>query len=186
MRRTRYLSDYALNERIDDRGRIRTEAVYRGDRYTLLLRGEQLKKAKLLFSSLTGVILCAYLWALLTNAPCAHCWYVLMPMAVSVFPVFHAAAACGCLLTAKQPLTREENDRIGPRFAASVTFLLILSGISLAGSVVYMIKYISLDPDAFPRRNFVYPAAELIMLVCSGVLFSRRKDLSSEKLEKKA
>ena len=183
MKQSKYINDYALEERVDSRGRIRREAVYCGSFYAFRRQGAELKKTKLLFTVLTVLALGAWLGAMLTNAPIVHCWYVLTPMSAMVFPVYYVLASCLRLLTAKEPLTREENDKIGGRFASSAIFLLIFSAISLAGSIIFVIQYQRYYSEEFSAANLAFPAAALVLALCGWLLLSRKKELETLRVE---
>ena len=105
----RYLSDYTLEEQVDPRtGKSRSVPKYRGRTYRFVLQGEKLRRTKLLFAGLTGGSVLALLAAFLTNAPVGHRWYVMMPLALMLLPLFLQGESCVLLLRAGENVKRSE------------------------------------------------------------------------------
>ena len=174
----RYLSDYTLEPQIDTRtGKSRSVPKYRGKTYRFLLQGGKLRRTKILFAGLTGACVLAVLAAFLTNAPVGHRWYVMMPLAVMLLPLFLQGESCVLLLRSGERVKRSERDRIENR--AGVTLLLncFFSLFSLAGHMASMVLYGETMPDV------VYLAAAVVTLACSLTLFLNRGALKTVEAE---
>lgn len=175
--RKKYISDYVLEERTDTgTGKMRRVVVYRGRFYVFCRQGSELKKTKLLFTSLTALCILASLSALSVNAPVGHRWYVMFPLALMVFPLLFQAESCVLLLRAKEKIERSPRDKIEQRMVVTSVFLAGFSFFSLAGHVASMILYQETS------RDVVYLAAAGVVLVSSLVMIRARRMLKTEEI----
>ena len=170
--KNRYLSDYTLEEQLDEKtGRLKRVPVYRGSYFMFCLTGVELKKTKLLYIGLTIVCVCSLLAALTVNAPCGHYWYVMLPMAVMVFPLFFQIESCLLLYIAKDKVERSARDKIEQRTVVTSVFLAVFSLFSLAGHVVFMILYEE------SSRDVVYFVSAAVILSLSLIMIGARRGL---------
>ena len=174
----RYLSDYTLEEQADPRtGKSRSVPKYRGRTYRFVLQGEKLRRTKLLFAGLTGGSVLALLAAFLTNAPVGHRWYVMMPLALILLPLFLQGESCVLLLRAGENVKRSERDRIESRTGVTSLLNCFFSLFSLAGHLVSMVLYQETIPDV------VYLAAAAVTFACSLTVFLNRGALKTVEAE---
>lgn len=172
----KYLSDYILEERIQPgSGRIKAEAVYRGDWYRFSIEGEELKRLKITLTVLSLLCVIAFFAALSVNSPCSRFWYVILPFAGMVFPIFFLLGAGYRLLTAGNRMTREHRDKLEKRFPPVTLFLMAFSGLALIGFMVYIF---SVRPTSW---DWIYPVSEIVIFVSSLLIFLRRNALKMEK-----
>ena len=175
--RKKYVSDYVLEERADaETGRIRRFPVYRGKHYVFCRQGRELKKTRLLFACLTALCIMVFLSALTVNAPVGHRWYVMLPMACMVFPLFFQAESCALLLITKDKMERSTRDKIEQRTVVTSVFLAFFSFFSLAGHAVSMVLYQETLRDA------VYLGSALMILASSLVMIRARDSLKTEEI----
>ncbi len=174
----RYLSDYTLEQQVDPRtGKSRSVPKYRGKTYSFLLQGEKLRRTKLLFAGLTGGSVLALLAAFLTNAPVGHRWYVMMPLAVMLLPLFLQGESCVLFLRAGETTTRDGRDKIESRTGVTLLLNCFFSLFSLAGHMASMVLYGETMPDV------VYLAAAVVTLACSLILFLNHGALKTVEAE---
>ena len=175
--RKKYVSDYVLEERADaETGRIRRVPVYRGKHYVFYRQGRELKKTRLLFTCLTALCIMVFLSALTVNAPVGHRWYVMLPMACMVFPLFFQAESCVLLLITKDKMERSTRDKIEQRTVVTSVFLAFFSFFSLAGHAVSMVLYRETLRDA------VYLGSAAMILASSLAMIRARDSLKTEEI----
>ena len=128
----KYIADYTLQEVTDPAGgKSRQVPVYSGPLFRFLLAGKELTAAKRVFSLLTILSAAGVAASLMTNAPCARKWYVMFPLALSLLPLFLQGESCFLFWRAKEPLKREQRDKIEKRTVVTAAFSAFLSAFSL-------------------------------------------------------
>lgn len=172
----KYLGDYRLENRTNPRnGKVVTVPVYRGEWFAFTADAQTVRKMKRLYPLLSALSAAMFLLVMLLNAPCGHMFYVMLPFAAMIFPVYFALAGSRRLLTAKEKVTREHNDKIRQRFTSCALFMTTFSAISAAGHAVYAFR------AALTGRDIVSFAATLVVLVCAAVMFAKRDALEMKK-----
>ena len=117
-----------------------------------------------------------FLSALTVNAPVGHRWYVMLPMACMVFPLFFQAESCALLLITKDKMERSTRDKIEQRTVVTSVFLAFFSFFSLAGHAVSMVLYQETLRDA------VYLGSAAIILASSLAMIRARDSLKTEEI----
>jgi len=173
----KYTADYRLENELDPKtGRLVTRAVYRGDWFGFSAAPEAvagLKKRDTVCGVLAALCFAA---GLALNAPATRTMYVLLPFALLLFPLYYTLAGCRRLVTAKERVTREHRDKICDRLPASSLFLMILSALSAAGSVI---RWAALGAV---WRDLLLLLAAALIFVCGLLIFLRRGLLAMRKL----
>ena len=173
----KYIAYYTLQEVTDPAGRkSRQVPVYSGPLFRFLLAGKELTVAKRVFSLLTILGAVGVAASLMTNAPCARKWYVMFPLALSLLPLFLQGESCFLFWRAKEPLKREQRDKIEKRTVVTAAFSAFLSAFSLAGHIVFMLYYQESMSDA------VYLLGAADLLICSLLLIRQREKLKTEEV----
>lgn len=170
----KYTGDYRLENVTDKRGKIRTVPVYRGDWYSFCESAGTVRRAKLLYCVLSALCLVMFLPILFVNAPCSRIMYITLPAAAMVFPLYFLLAGCRRLLTAKDRVTREHSDKIQPRFISCTLFMMLFSGISVGGHILYAIR------TGETAQDILCFIAVSVILAASAIMFSRRGWLRME------
>ena len=172
----KYISDYRMENVLDEKtGKLRTVPVYRGDLYSFISSEEDVKKGTLIFVIATVTAFVVLVATLLVNARCARVIYVSLPVAALVFPVYGCMASMLRLLNVKEQVSREHSDKLAGRYTSSSFFMMLLSGISVIGHIVY----ICLGRETWPDELFLIGAA--VIFACGAVMFLNRKLISMEK-----
>lgn len=174
----RYTKDYQLEYQLNSRGRICSKAVYKGDWFAFDAPAQQLARTRRLYGAAT--VLAAALWAAALCVPAAfgRVWYLMLPMAFGLIPVWLAVASLARLLTAGPKVTREHRDKTGGRFSGAGIGILVTGGIAVIGGLVRMAAAGAAAWDI----AFVVLAAGYA--ACGGVLFACRARLSMHALPK--
>ena len=180
---TKYASDYRLENVVDPRtGKLVTKAVYRGDWFRFSESAALIKRRRILFSVLYGLIVALFIGALLltgirerrTDVIALEQFYVMVPFAAMVFPVFYMGTALIRLWRAKDKVTREHRDRILNRFAATGIITAVLAGGSLIGHIVSWVL------NGEMARDIVLLVFTAAIIGAAVTIFVRRVDFRME------
>lgn len=163
----KYIKDYRLDYIPDKKGNLKAVPVYEGKVYCFQNEGTIVKKAKWYVFAMLLVSLLMYIIPLLLEDVCLKKFYVMVPYAFLVFPVFFAFCGFYRILTAKEENTREHKDKAQPRLKASSFVCLLLSFLSLVGQVVYAVK------ERTTLKNFVVMSCTVLFFVSFLSVFMR-------------
>lgn len=170
----KYVGDYRLENRTNPKtGRVVTVPVYRGDWYAFAADAQTVRRMKRVYPALSALCIAMFLLVLLLNAPSGHIFYVTMPFAALIFPVYFSAAGSWRLLTAKDRITREHSDKLQPRFTSCALFLTSFSAVSVCGHILYWFRVgvTLLDAVSF--------AATAVILASGMTMFRLRENLKT-------
>jgi len=132
----KYTKEQTLQNVLDEKGRLRTVAVYTGPMFRFPAGGGW-RRTRRTLTILTAACLVCALVPLIISTELSRCWYTAMPMTLALLPVVGLAVLCFRLFTVQEPCTRIVRDRLCERVAPWSVLLLILAGLSLAGQIVY-------------------------------------------------
>ena len=176
MSRNRYVGDYHLADSLDERGKIRTDVEYVGDRYSFTEGPETVRRAKR-----KALILCAagwllYIGAMILPSAAMRALWTAVPFAFTGVPLALLTGTAAEIYPRKERFEHRYADRIENRWPAASAFTVILAGISLAGEGVNLLLGKEMKGgDAL----FAACAAGLILV---GILAHRtRRSLRCEK-----
>ena len=172
----KYLSDYRFSERPDENGRVRREAVYVGDYYTLADpdRGGRCRK---LVPWLCVGGWAGFLAALLPLSAGAATVYALRPLAFSALPLGIASAALPALLRSKAPMVRADAERISSALPGALLWAAILSGAALVGEGILALT----GPERLLPGDGVFALGAALECVLAAAGRTRRSALATEK-----
>ena len=178
---TKYTSDYRLENVVNPRtGKLVTKAVYRGDWFCFEKPAELVRKRKILYTVLVGLIAAAFVAALLLtgiternqNMKAIEQYYVIIPFMALIFPIFFMGAAAVRMWRATDKVTREHRDKIIERFTVTGISAAVLSGISLIGHIV------SWAINGETATDLIFLGITGIIRAASILIFAYRRDLS--------
>ena len=134
----RYSKDYRLNDSLDERGRIRTEAEYIGKHFRFRRSGAARQAAK------KTLALCVLAWigflaALYPVSDVGRALYAVLPCAFTALPLWMLTATAASALRVKEPFVRREQERFTVRFPAAALLAAILPGLALLGGGLRML-----------------------------------------------
>lgn len=141
MAKHKYSEDYELVHTIDDSGRQRTHAEYRGDYYEVSLAESELRPFKRKTLLLLVVAIGLHVAAGFLNNQGMYQFYVVLPYAVGFFPLFNLFQAVLRIPVNKRPLRREEVELSFTRVRSSANTLLLILGVVLVGDVLYLVVF---------------------------------------------
>ena len=133
MARKKYARDYRLNESLDERGRIRTEAEYIGVYYRYVSGTEAARSALKTLLGMTVLAWALFLCSLLPHSTASLTMYVMLPYLFAALPLGMMTAALLQLRAAGERLDHRTADLAGERVPACCLWLLLLAGVSLLG-----------------------------------------------------
>lgn len=172
----KYISDYRMENVLDEKtGKLRTVPVYRGDLYSFIEDETVVKKAKKLYTILSILQTVILFCTLMVNSGAARTFYVSLPAAGMVIPVYYCLASMLRLLTAKESFSREHADKLSMRYTTSSFAVVLLSGVSIVGHIVYICL-----GKAEPL-DMLFLLGTVLMFVCGLLMFIKRNMIASEK-----
>ena len=151
----KYPKDYRMENVTGRNGKTRTTAVYCGSYHAFTQDSERVRACARSFAYLATAQVALILMALFTNAGCSRVFYVMVPFAFLLPPVFLICAGAVNLMLAKDKFTRETKDHIAFRTRKCPIIAMILSAISALAHIPYAIAY------GETARDMVYLAAAL-------------------------
>ena len=118
-----------------------------------------------------------FLFAFLLIPLCVDClftrtWFIQLPAVAAWIPFVLAAASVWRLWTAGEKVDREHYDLMYPRLCGAIVFLMIFSAISALGCLTQLSKITCGAGDITVILCYI------ACLLCGGVMFSWRKDLT--------
>lgn len=170
MKERKYKEDYALEQYIDERGKEKRRAVYRGKWYRLHANAEEKKKLRL-FSVLTCAAFAAvYLFYMKLSTPSAWCMYVLPVAAAGLIPLLYWAMGLFAMLRAPEKMTSIDKENGVGRVMRSAMGCMLLMGIASVGDIIFMAR----------SGNFTAEWPGFLLLLCACAIayaaFHRIKD----------
>lgn len=172
----KYTADYRLENITTSSGKIKTVPVYRGDWFAFVADDELVRRIRIEYPLFSLIAALLFVLVLAMNAPCGHIYYVMMPFAAMIFPVFFALAAARRLLTAKDKVTREHRDKLVNRYISASLFLMAFSCISAVGHIVYFFL------EAPVLKDFLSFGSAAVICALSARMFFGRKRLKMQKV----
>ncbi len=156
MARKKYARDYRLNESLDERGRIRTEAEYIGVYYRYVSGAETARGALKTLLGFTVLAWALFLCSLLPHSTASLTMYVMLPYLFTALPLGMMTAALLQLRAAGERLDHRTADLAGERVPACSLWMLLLPGLSLLGEGI---------AQSFGRGPFL--PGDAVFLLCA-------------------
>ena len=119
MSRNRYVGDYHLADSLDERGKIRTDVEYVGDRYSFTEGPETVRRAKR-----KALILCAagwllYIGAMILPSAAMRAFWTAVPFAFAGVPLALLTGTAAEIFPRKERFEHRYADRIENRWPAA-------------------------------------------------------------------
>lgn len=140
MKERKYKEEYGIEMHIDDNGREKRVAVYKGDYYSLSLKPEE--RRALYRGSLIrlGIYLIFYLLYLLASSPSSYCIYVLPFASAALAPFAYWIMGMIAMMRAPEKMTSVHKEKgIGRVMRSSMGCMLLLL-IACAGDLIFMLR----------------------------------------------
>lgn len=170
----KYTKDYRVEARLTKRGAVRDEAIYCGEYFTFSRPREDVRRSMWLLSAVELGIALSILAPMCF--PCAYCrqMYVVLPLVLSLIPVYFLAVSLYRVWTAGEKVIHEHRDKIANRFPAFALLQIIAAGLVLAGSAVFVIIG---EPDVI---DWIFSALSVLRVAASVLIFLHRRDFAME------
>ena len=173
----KYARDYTLQNELDNRGHLRTTAVYSGPRFRYTQDAEiKLPRERFVIAAGTVICLAAVLVPLSVNAPVLRHWFAALPLTAALVTCFLLAQLTVRLYLEKPPFTRRTADRLTDRLAPCSVTAFILAVLSGIGQVICLIRFGLSDSD------WIVLGGTAFLALTAAFLFTRRGCLRAEEI----
>ena len=173
----KYANDYRLENTLGTNGKIVTVAVYNGMYFRFPADGHNLNRARVYITVSCAVYWLFFWLGLYFDSGAMRQLYFSIPYFCGFLPAAYLTSSVYYLLTytRKTPdkgFTREQKDRIFERLAQSSISMLILSGLSAVGLIVYY----ALGAEGFKiMQDSAVILSVLVMLASTFIIFIAKK-----------
>jgi len=140
LKERKYKEDYGIEVQLDERGRDKRVAVYRGEYYALPEGGARKQQIKRTYVLTAALFTLFYLIYMLSGAPSSYCIYVLPFASCAVFPLFYWLCGLISMLRAPAKMTRVQKENGVGRILRSATGAMILMMIACVGDIIFVLR----------------------------------------------
>ena len=173
----KYARDYTLQNELDNRGRLRTTAVYSGPQFRYTWEtAERLPRERLIVTAGTVICLAAVLVPLSVNAPVLRRWYAVLPLTAALVACFLLGQLSVRLFLEKPPFTRRTADRLTSRLAPCSAAAAALAFISAVGQAIFLFR------SGAAGSDWVVLGGTVLLAATGAFLFTRRRRLQTEEI----
>ena len=167
----KYLKDYRLEEQIDSSGRIKTKAIYIGEYYDIV-PDYSISEKRMLFclSMLAGL---SFIGALIPVSQATRVIYVSLPFIFSALPLFIMISTLVSFIVIKDPMKREQAERISNRLPAGAFISMILSTAAFAGQIITAL----VSWDSFPAGDAIFAILSFTVGAISAIIFIKCRNM---------
>lgn len=172
----KYLSDYRVEKVTDEKGRIRSEAIYIGGDYTFphpIPRSD-----KVLILCLSIVSWFAFIGALIPVISLARRIHIMLPFIFSGLPLYLMTGTAISLLGVKEIMTRERAEVISKRLPPGALFSAVLSG----GAAIALLVTAIIAWDDAVFNDFIFAVLAVVICAASAVAFAKCRKLKAMKV----
>lgn len=174
----KYVSDYRLEKYVLPNGKIGKRRVYTGPEFAFCQSRDVIRRLGVTALICSGVVLVGLIPLLLTTSDISRTAYVLLPMAFSLFPLYQMFLAGGRLLRTQEPLTRQMRDLTDKRLKIASLWLLLLTGVTFAGSYLYWIL------QGLQSGDWLCLAGHTVGFAAAVLIFTQRTKAKTKQVEK--
>ena len=175
----KYVQDYVRHPALDD-DKAGSRFFYVGDYYYIDATTDGLKKIKV-GSTIAAALFVAFFVALgMINSPCARQFYVSLPYVGILLPLMFFEASVYALLTSPKEMTRKQRDHSVHRAKTCVLSMLILCGIMLAGSLVFIVFF---SKESGAANDWLYAVTGLLFFLLLYFFYIKIKHIKCIKKE---
>ena len=138
----KYVKDYRLNETIDERGRIRSDAEYIGGSYYLQQDRATARTRGRVLAAVCAVSWICWLVPMLFNNGSMHIAFISYPYIFIALTLWLRSMALYTALTLTQPMKHKDSDRLTNWLPGTSIATIVLSGVVLIGLGVSVVFHI--------------------------------------------
>ncbi|HKJ28434.1 MAG TPA: hypothetical protein VJ965_12400 [Anaerolineales bacterium] len=176
----RFKDDYEIVSTVDERGREKREAVYRGVYYEVSLDEGGLRRLRRLSALLVAVIIVLHLFAGFLNNRGMYQFYIALPYVFAFFPLYSQFVGILRLPKAVRPYRRDEVALSIDQIKTASKFLLIFLGVGTLGEAVYLLFFAAADQQRFELLFFML---EIVATTASFFLYRVQQPVDSWPIE---
>lgn len=140
MKERKFKNDYQIEVTMDEKGRDKRRAVYRGKWYQLDL--SRAEKKQLGFFSIGALLLFAicYILYMKLSTPSSRCMYVLPVAAAGLMPAAYWIMGLYSMLRAPERMTSVQKEKGIGRVMRSAMGCMLMTGAAAAGDVIFLLS----------------------------------------------
>lgn len=172
----KYVKDYRLSDSVDASGKLHSEYQYIGGSFYRTAEPSVARHESVLLAVLCGIGWVCWLLPLLFNNGAMHQFYISYPYIFAALTLWLLSMAAYTALTAPDPMTHKQSDKLTNWIPGTSLATAILSGIALVGTVVTMI----VRPDLFNSFDWLFIACAAVLCGIGVTVFTLRKFFKTE------
>lgn len=172
----KYVKDYRLNETVDERGRIRSNAEYIGGSYYLKRDSAAVRTRAWILTAACAVSWICWLVPMLFNNGSMHIAFISYPYIFIALTLWLRSMALYTALTLTQPMKRKESDRLTNWLPGTSIATIVLSGVVLIGMGVSLVFNIGTRNS----YDWLVLAGDLVLLAGSIFTLTQRAFFRTE------
>lgn len=162
---------------MDSRGRVREKPVYTGAYYCFEAAPAAVRKSTALLVVTLLAAAAATFVPLIVKNEYARAFYVFLPQAFAMLPLYMFSASVWRILTVRGDVIHEHRDRIVNRLRNAAIFFLIVSALSLGGAIAFFILG---EPKTM---DWAMIAVNALRLPIAAVLLKLRKQFAMRQVD---
>lgn len=177
----KYKTDYKNERYYTPAGVIKYRTVYVGKHFEYVSPPAERKKLRVFYGA--G---CLAAWALLLtslflNGLLGRLWWVIIPYVFALIPLCYLTGGVLRLVFCKEPLIREDSEKISSRTGACCAVLFALAG---AVTVSALLSDVLFRAALVLPDDVLFPALSALLCALCVWMFTRRKKLATREKEK--
>ena len=172
----RYADDYETIIEMDERGREKKVAVYRGRYFNIDIQGKELIRFRRNSLILIIAIIILHVVGGFVDNPGMYAFFVALPYVMIFLPLYFMIAGGLRLPGENKKFRRDEIGLSFERIRKSNRFALILLGVVLLGEVVFLIWFAGGEV----LQEVMFMAVELLALIGAYVLYRLQRSMNTK------
>lgn len=169
MGKRKYVSDYAIEDYQNEKGKLRSRRVYQGKYYRFRSTPEEVKKLRYTIIIVCSLIAALLLPVLLADSLLSRTVYIVLPAVLSLIPAYFLVAAAIRLDPKLERFTREHRDKTENRIRGSIPILAAFLAVACIGCAAECIR------GNFPNEEIPYMICLVAALMAAISLLPLRK-----------
>jgi len=171
----KYLEDYQIVERVDDKGRVRKEAVYIAGDY--VFAPPVSRKERWTIVGLCALAALTFIAALVPATMVARTTYVMVPFILTPVPLYLMSTIAIALVRAGEKMIRSDAERITQRLSPYTLLAAVLPAASLIALLVACLRSL----ESFQAGDAVFCVMAAACTGSSAVIFKKSRKVKAVK-----
>ena len=174
----KYLKDYNVEKRTDEKGRVRSRAVYVGGYYSFAPPVSRADRLIILLLTILSDI--AFIGVFMLRTQAARIWFVMLPFVLIMIPLYLLSIAAFSLMFAKEVMIRYDAERIVGRLSPASLISAALAAVSFAG---FVISLLTSGGESF-IDDVIFCILALVVAAGTGVVMMKFRRVKTVKTDK--